>query len=99
MDGNGVPLAVIVGGANRHDSIFLASLLDARVISQPNQMINNLCLDAGYTGKERDVRERDMVPHIRPRGEEKTFREKKRYSSRGDGLSKPRIPGSIVSAN
>ena len=75
MDGNGDPLAVTVGGANRHDSIFLASLFDAHVIKQPKEIINNLCLDAGYTGKERDVWERDMIPHIRPRGEEKTFSE------------------------
>ena len=46
-------------------------------------MINNLCLDAGYTGKENDVWEHDMIPHIRPRGEEKTLTEK-------NPLSKPR---------
>ena len=34
----------IVGGANRHDSIFLSSLLDALSSANTNQMINNPCL-------------------------------------------------------
>jgi len=50
----------------------VAALFEARVIEQHYEMINNLCLDAGYTGKENDVWEHDMIPHIRPRGEEKT---------------------------
>jgi len=77
VDGNGVPPAVTAGGANRHDSIFLSSLLEASVIEQPGEIIKNLCLDAGYTGKEQDVWERGMIPHIRPRGKEKTLIEKK----------------------
>jgi transposase len=75
-DENGVPLAVIIGGANRHDSIFLSPLLEACIIRQPNEIIKNLCLDAGYTGKEKDVWDHAMIPHIRPRGEEKTLIEK-----------------------
>ena len=76
LDENGVPLALIVGGANRHDSIFLSPLLDACVIKQPDKITKNLCLDAGYTGKEKDVWEHGMIPHIRPRGEEKILIEK-----------------------
>ena len=31
----------------------------------------NLCLDAGFVGKEQVVKDNDFIPHIRPRGEEK----------------------------
>lgn len=31
----------------------------------------NLCLDASYTGSSRTVEQRNYIPHIRPRGEEK----------------------------
>ena len=31
----------------------------------------NLCLDAGYTGSGEAVEQRNYIPHIRPRGEEK----------------------------
>jgi transposase len=31
----------------------------------------NLCLDAGYTGKAKTVMNAGMIPHIHPRGEEK----------------------------
>ena len=75
-DENGVPLAVIAGGANRHDSIFLSPLLEACIIEQPIEITKNICLDAGYTGKEKDVWEHGMIPHIRPHGEEKMLIEK-----------------------
>jgi hypothetical protein len=35
-----------------------------------------LCLDAGYTGHEAEVVNRNYIPHIRPRGEEKQEIEK-----------------------
>jgi len=34
----------------------------------------NLCLDAGYVGKEEVVQCHGFIPHIRPRGEEKQER-------------------------
>ena len=33
--------------------------------------VQNLCLDAGYTGSGDAVKQRGYIPHIRPRGEEK----------------------------
>lgn len=39
-------------------------------------MVRNLCLDAGYVGREAVVRAQGFVPHIRPRGEEKRLLEK-----------------------
>jgi transposase len=70
VDEHGVPLSLVVSGANRHDSISLDPLLKERA-RQDDGAIRNLCLDAGYVGKEEVVRENGFIPHIRPRGEEK----------------------------
>ena len=48
--------------------------LDNIVISRPEtttDKVQNLCLDAGYTGSKDIVENRGYVAHIRPRGEEK----------------------------
>ena len=71
MDANGVPLSLIVTGANVHDSKALGDLLDARVVKPAKpETVQNLCLDAGYVGKEKVAKDGGYVPHIRPRGEE-----------------------------
>ncbi len=72
VDENGVPLSLVVSGANRHDSVSLAPLLKTRLI-EPEQEdgVPNLCLDAAYVGKEAVVKANGFIPHIRPRGEEK----------------------------
>jgi putative transposase len=70
VDGRGVPLSVVVSGANTHDSRLLGATLDQSRLDPPNEG-NNLCLDAGYVGKADDVIERNMIPHIRPRSEER----------------------------
>jgi hypothetical protein len=48
-DGQGIPLAVILSGANRHDMKKLADLLDAVVIEVPDskEVEQHLCLDRG----------------------------------------------------
>jgi hypothetical protein len=43
---------------------------------EENEAIRNLCLDAGYVGKDEVVRENGFIPHIRPRGEEKELIER-----------------------
>jgi hypothetical protein len=44
----GVPLSLIVSGANTHDSKKIGELLDARVVRPADEAtIENLCLDAG----------------------------------------------------
>ncbi len=48
----------------------LEALLDARVARPGPQEEENLCLDAGYVGKDDVVKDRGYKPHIRPRGEE-----------------------------
>jgi Transposase DDE domain. len=79
VDANGVPLSLIATGANTHDSKALGDLLDARVVDPPGpeaepeaelKTVQNLCLDAGYVGKEEVVKAHGYIPHIRPRGEE-----------------------------
>ena len=69
-DGHGVPLSFVVSGANVHDSKKLGDLLDAKIVEAPQEVEENLCLDAGYVGKEEVVKAHGYIPHIRPRGEE-----------------------------
>ena len=77
VDENGVPLSLVVSGANRHDSVSLDVLLKNRVVApKDNDILQNLCLDAAYVGKEDTVHSNGFIPHIRPRGEEKQLIEK-----------------------
>ena len=73
-DEHGLPLAIVLDGANRHDSKLLEDTLDDIVLARPEvteENAQNLCLDAGYTGKQEAVTDRRYKPHIVPRGEEK----------------------------
>lgn len=73
-DEKGIPLAIVLSGANTHDVKLLEDTLDHIVVSRPEpdgEHPQNLCLDAGYTGSDEKVRKRGYTPHIRPRGEEK----------------------------
>ncbi|EFH79532.1 IS5 family transposase [Ktedonobacter racemifer] len=75
-DGAGIPLAIVIDGANRHDVKLLCATLDGIVIARPEpaeEQPQHLCLDAGYVGApaRQEVETRHYVPHIRSRGEEK----------------------------
>ena len=73
-DEKGLPLAVVLSGANTHDVKLLEDTLDHIVTFRPEpdeEHPQNLCLDAGYTGSGEKVENRSYIPHIRPRGEEK----------------------------
>lgn len=72
MDGIGVPLSIVVTGANRHDVTQLAAVLDGRVVSPPEGTVQNLCADKGYTGEpaKEIMKKRGYVPHVKQRGEE-----------------------------
>ena len=74
-DGAGVPLAVAVGGANRHDSRLLAATLDGLVVARPDPegVEQHLCLDAAYDGEpsRAEAEARGYTHHIRGRGEER----------------------------
>lgn len=74
-DGQGIPIAVIVAGANRHDMKLLAETLEAVVVVRPeatDEAPQHLCADKGYDYEAcRQTAERcDYIPHIRCRGEE-----------------------------
>ena len=76
VEAAGGPLAVVIAGANVHDTKLLAATLDALVVTRPDpttEQPQHLCLDKGYynpTG-EAAVAAHGYVPHIRRIGEEK----------------------------
>lgn len=77
MDGRGVPLSLVVVGANRHDVTQVAAVLGGKVIEQvvaegEEPVEENLCADAGYESKKakEEIQEYGYVPHVRSRGEE-----------------------------
>jgi putative transposase len=73
-DGAGVPLAVTVAGANRHDMKLVEPTLEAiEMESKDCEEKPNLCLDKGYDYPEvRELVEAyGYYAHIRSRGEEK----------------------------
>lgn len=73
VEEHGVPLAIVVSGANEHDVSKLGAILEAKVLEAPYDVEENLCLDAGYVGEKADliITGFGYIPHVRPRGEEK----------------------------
>ncbi len=50
-DGHGMPLAVVVDGANRHEMKLVDATLEAMMIKRPEATATwpqHLCLDKGY---------------------------------------------------
>ena len=76
VDGAGVPLAIVVTGANRHDVSQLEAVLDSIVVERPDifERPQHLCLDKGYSGEPalEIVVLRGFIPHIKSREAEKT---------------------------
>lgn len=80
VDEKGLPLAIVISGANTHDVKLLEETLDHVVVLRPKtdaQSPQNLCLDAGHAGSGDAVIQRGYTSHIRPRGEEKKVLERK----------------------
>ena len=82
-DTKGVPIAVVLSGANRHDMKKLESLLKAIVMTRLSMadheagFVEGLCLDKGYDYvicRETAI-EQGYEPHIKARGEEKVVEE------------------------
>ena len=71
VDARGVPLSIVVTGANRHDVSQLAAVLDGIVVERPDTE-QNLCADKGYAGNpaQQAIKDRNYVPHVKQRGEE-----------------------------
>src|SRR5262245_1277334 len=53
VDGRGVPIGIVVSGAERADVKLLGATLEAMVVERPDasQQKQNLCLDKGYNGE------------------------------------------------
>lgn len=78
-DEQGMPISLVISGANVHDVKLLNSTLDnIEIYPVVEDVLSgvNVCLDAGYTGHEDDVISHGYIPHIRPRGEEKLEKER-----------------------
>ena len=72
MDERGVPLSIVVTGANRHDVSQLELVLDEIVIDRPECIEQHLCADKGYCGEPacKIIISKNYVPHVKQRGEE-----------------------------
>ncbi len=87
VEAAGGPLAVVVAGANIHDTKLLAATLDAVVVPRPvptPQTPQHLCLDKAYdnpTG-EAAAQAHGYTPHIRRIGEAPVPKERRTYPPR-----------------
>ncbi len=74
-EADGGPVAVVVKGANIHDSLLLQDALEAVIVEPPDprQQEQNLCLDKAFSGAPSDATARvfGYEPHCRQIGEEK----------------------------
>ena len=76
VEATGGPLAVVLAGANVHDTKLLAATLSAVVVERPQptaERPQHLCLDLGYdnpTGAAA-VATHHYIPHLRRIGKEK----------------------------
>jgi transposase len=77
-DGAGVPLALAVDGANRHDKKLVGRTLNNLAVTRPARRKQNMCMDKGYDYP--DVRELvakwGYTARIATRGEERHARER-----------------------
>jgi putative transposase len=74
-EGHGVPMGLVLEGANRHDMKLLRPTIESIVVERPEpseEQPQGMCLDKGYDYQEvRDIwHELGFTAHIRPRGEE-----------------------------
>jgi putative transposase len=84
-DGAGIPLAVAVEGANRHDSRLLVATLEGLVVARParegerDSLEQHLCLDAAYDSEEvrQELQASSYEPHISPAEESKRSERKR----------------------
>jgi putative transposase len=81
-EADGGPVAVVVAGANRHDSLLLQDALEAVIVEPPNPVAGpgnpdpapqHLCLDKAFDGEPSEATAAvfGYEPHIRRIGEEK----------------------------
>ena len=83
VDERGVPLSIVVTGANKHDTTQLAAVLWHK-ISNKKDVRQNLCADAGYTGEQnkRVAEVNNYKSFIKQRGKGENKRANKIISSK-----------------
>jgi transposase len=74
-EGHGVPIAVVIEGANRHDRKLVRSTIENIIVERPEpseERPQGMCLDKGYDYDEvyALLLEFGFTAHVRPRGEE-----------------------------
>jgi putative transposase len=79
VDGRGVPLSLVVTGANRHDVTQLELVLDTVIATRPEVTVETpqgLCADKGYDypSARQAIADRLYAAHVRSRGEERAER-------------------------
>jgi len=75
-EGNGIPIGIVVAGANRHDMKLVQATLESIAVARPAPSVErpqNICLDKGYDYPEIQelVAQWGYTAHIRGRGEER----------------------------
>jgi putative transposase len=75
VGGRGVPLSLIVTGANRHDVSQIELVLGGIMVERPTPPIRrykHLCTDAGYTEASalKVIEEHGYIAHVKGRGKE-----------------------------
>jgi putative transposase len=72
VDGRGVPLSLVVTGANRHDVTQLELVLEEIIIDRPTDIEQHLCADKAYDGQPamQIIVSKNYIPHVKTRGEE-----------------------------
>ena len=81
VDGCGVPLSLVVTGANAHDVTQIEAVLNAIVVQRPTpkqRRSKHLCADAGYRGKGAMavILAHGYIPHVDSRKSEAAQRTK-----------------------
>ena len=72
-EADGGPVAIVVTGANVHDSLLLQDALEAVIVEPPEEVEQHLCLDKAFDGapSEATAEVFGYTSHIRRIGEEK----------------------------
>jgi putative transposase len=87
-EADGGPIAVVIDGANVHDSMLMQDTLQAVIVQPPcpvKKLKQNLCMDKGYSGAPCDATAKvfGYTPHCKQIGTEKLdVRGKKKHPAR-----------------
>ena len=81
VDGRGVPLSLVVTGANRHDVTQLEAVLSSIMVKREvpsERRSKHLCLDAGYRGEPalRIIQSHGYIAHVVSRTQEKRAKQR-----------------------